>query len=88
MLEIFPCRYKHRKRPSKASSNISIGLTTAIAGGKLTGRNLRDNVISANPNNPNYLSPPQNTPRKRKYLERRIDEYGREYIIEREETIE
>lgn len=41
-----------------------------------------------NPNNPNYQSPSPNTQRKRKYIERRIDEYGRESRIEREETIE
>lgn len=84
----FPADTNIERDLAKPLVTLAIGLTTAIAGGKLIGKNLRDNLTSTNPNNPNYQSTPQNTPKKRKYVERRIDEYGRESRIEREETIE
>ena len=43
---------------------------------------------SSNTNPPSSSDPNPNFPRKRKYIETRTDEYGRQYRIEREETIE
>ena len=77
-------KYEELARPLLT---FATGLAGAIAGGRLIGNGIRDQNNPRNqstPSNPNS----QNFPRKRKYVERRIDEYGREYRIEREETIE
>jgi len=66
-------------------ATLVVGLTTVIAGGKLFVEGIKYEQ-NRNPSNP--LSNTTYTPRKRKYVEKRIDEYGREYRIEREETIE
>ncbi len=60
------------------------GLAGVIARGSIIGKQLKENQPQNNPRNPNNL----NLPQKRRYVETRTDEYGREYRIEREETIE
>jgi len=62
---------------------LSAGLTITGAYVLLRGFYQGPRNENKNPNNPT-----PNPPRKRKYVETRTDEYGRQYKIEREETIE
>ena len=82
----FPRNTKFEEDLAKPIVTLAIGLAAAIGGGKLIGNSLRD--YTAQNIAGNNASQTTNSPRKRKYVETRTDEYGRQYKIEREETIE